>query len=159
MTQNKANDFLGRILLVADGSTSSDEAARFAFRLAAKAAAKVVAAYPVDTATMDYLLQMHIFVEDEREDFEEALVLKGNSYLARMLEMGQQFHVETECVMCKGRFHLSLLETAHKHHCDLIVIGTWHNASQAHDNFSNERELLVQLADCAVTVVKMPRKI
>ena len=154
MDKTLANDFLGRILLVADGSTSSDNAARFAFGLAAKTGATVVAGYPIDTATMDYLLQMHIFVEDEREDFEEELVRKGNSYLARMMEMGEKFHVKTECVMCKGRFHLSLLEAAHKHHCGMIVLGAWRTSSQRHDTFSHERELFVQFADCPVTVVK-----
>ena len=60
--------FLKRILLVVDGSQTSEETTAFALRMAKALESELVATYVIDTATMDYLLQMHIFVAEERED-------------------------------------------------------------------------------------------
>ncbi len=150
--------FMSRIMLVVDGSQAADAAADFAFRMAHKLQCPLTAVYTIDTATMDYLLQMHIFVSDEREDFENALEAKGNSYLQRISRIGQVAGITVNTHIIKGRFHESVLKFARENQMDVLVIGGWKKTSHDKDAFSVERERILDLAECPVFVIKEPRK-
>ena len=156
----KANDgtFLRRLMLVVDGSQLSEEAAYFAFRLASRLDCALEAVYSVDTATMDYLLQMHIFVSEEREEFEAAIEEKGKSYLERVKRLAEACGLELETRILRGRFHQTILDYGKASQADAIVLGGWGDGhGHAKDTFSVERELILKLAECPVFVVKTPR--
>ena len=150
--------FLRRLMLVVDGSQLSEEAAYFAFRLAKRLGCALEAVYSVDTATMDYLLQMHIFVSEEREEFEAAIEEKGKSYLDRVRRLAEACGVEVETRILRGRFHQTILDYGKASRADAIVLGGWGNGrGHGKDTFSVERELIMKLAECPVFVVKIPR--
>jgi len=94
-----------RALLVVDGSQPSQDAAQFAVGLAANLSCELLAAFVIDVAVMDYLMQMRIFVKEEREEFEEDLERKGRRVLIHVQDAGAKAGVEVETIMCKGRFH------------------------------------------------------
>ena len=159
-TNAKPNDgiFLRRLLLVVDGSQLSEEAAYFAFRLAARLECALEAVYSVDTATMDYLLQMHIFVSEEREEFEAAIEEKGKSYLERVRRLAETCGVTLETKILRGRFHQTILDYGKASQADAIVLGGWGDGhGHSKDTFSVERELIMKLAECPVFVVKSSR--
>ncbi len=160
-TTSKVNDgtFLRRLMLVVDGSQLSEEAAYFAFRLARRLECELEAVYSVDTATMDYLLQMHIFVSEERQEFEAAIEAKGRSYLDRVKRLADACGMELETKILRGRFHQTILDYGKASHADAIVLGGWGggHGGQAKDTFSVERELIMALATCPVFVVKTPQ--
>lgn len=143
-----------RILLVADGSQPSQEAAQLAINLAANLSCELLAAFVVDVALMDYLMQMRIFVKEEREEFEEDLERKGRRVLLHVQEAGAKVGVEVETILCKGRFHQSILQLAAEHKVDTIVINGWKYSSAQKDMSSVERQLVLDQAECPVIVVK-----
>ena len=150
-------NFLRRLLLVVDGSQRSEEAACFACRLAKRLGCALEAVYSVDTATMDYLLQMHIFVSDERNEFEAAIEEKGKSYLERVKRFAEAYGIELETKILRGRFYQTILDYGKASQADAIVLGGWGDGrGHAKDTFSVERELIMKLAECPVFVVKSP---
>lgn len=146
------------ILLVVDGSESSDEAAKYAIRLAVQTGMEILAVYAIDTATMDYLLQMHILVSAEREDFESALELKGESYLQYTERLARKAGARIETRIVRGRFHEEIARIAVENHADMAVMGSWRRLARGKDSSAAERELLLDRIDCPLLVVKPPRK-
>ena len=117
--------FLKRVMLVVDGSQAGDAAAHFAFRFARRLNCPLFAVYAIDTATMDYLLQMHIFVSEERDEMDMALESKGRSYLERINRMGEACGVQVETKIVRGAFHQAILQQARRHNAEMIIIGGW----------------------------------
>jgi len=152
--QKPGSDFLTKILLVIDGSESSQNAAIFAVRLAQSTGAKIVAVYIIDTATMDYLLQMRIFITEEREELEATLEQKGKRYLSLVKEKAEQRGVEISTCIAKGRQSKAILHMARSSNVSAIVLGGWNNELQQKDVSSIERQLILDAAECPVLVIK-----
>lgn len=146
--------FLKRILLVVDGSQTSEETTAFALRMAKALESELVATYVIDTATMDYLLQMHIFVAEEREDFEEAILEKGTAYLKRTQKLAQALEIPLETAILRGRLHQEILRYVRQKNINAIVIGGRKYINHGKDIFSVERDLLLELATIPVILVK-----
>ncbi|MBT3376761.1 MAG: universal stress protein [Lentisphaerae bacterium] len=145
---------LRHVLLVVDGSEPSMAAARFSVQLAAQYDARITAVYVIDTATMDYLMQMHILVSDERQEFESDLNRTGNRYLDYVKTVGNNNGVEVETVLEKGSFHQQILKVARARDVDAIVVGGWRRTVTKKDAASVERQLILDEASCPVIVVK-----
>ena len=142
------------ILLVVDGSIASEAAARYAVWLAAQTGARILAVYDIDTAMMDYLLQMHILVSAEREDFEAALDAKGLSYLDFTRRIAEKADVEMDTLIIRGRFHEEFARLADENDADMIVIGCWRYNARGKDSSATERELLLNTSRVPVTIVR-----
>ncbi len=142
------------ILLVVDGSEASVAAANFAVRLAASMHAPVAAVYIVDTATMDYLMQMRIFVSDERQEYEADLERTGQRYLDYVSTIATKQDVAVEKILQRGSFHQTVLQLARARNVDVIVLGGWLRTVTRKDATSVERQLILDEADCPVLVIK-----
>jgi len=149
-------NLLGSLLLVVDGSEPSMEAARFAMNLAKQVGSRVTAVYVVDTATMDYLMQMRIFVSEERSEFEADLERTAQRYLEYVTTIGRKQGVPTETVLRKGRIHTVIIQEARALKVDAIVLGGCCRSATRKDATSVERQLVLDLASCPVIVVKSP---
>ncbi len=151
---NEQMPFLKRVLLVVDGSQASEAATAFALRMAAAVGNELVAAYVVDTATMDYLQQMHIFVSEERDDLEASINAKGQAYLDRTKRLAQAVNAHVDTVVLRGRTHQAVLNYVREYNVDAIVIGGRRGLYHDKDIFTVERELLLELATVPVMVIK-----
>jgi nucleotide-binding universal stress UspA family protein len=149
-----ATNLLGSCLLLVDGSEPCVTAAGFAIELAKQTGSRITAVYVVDTATMDYLMQMHIFVKEEREEFETDLEHSGQRYLEYVATIGRKLGVPLETVLRKGRFHSTIIQEARTLAVDAIVVGGWRRSVTRKDVASIERQLIPDQADCPVLVVK-----
>ncbi len=149
---------LGKLLLVVDGSEPSIAAANFAVRFAQQVSASITAIYVVDTATMDYLMQMKIFVTDEREDFEQDLERTGQRYLDYVKAIAGKQGMEVQTEMHKGSFHQRILQQARTMKADMIVLGGWHRTVTRKDMASVERQLILDEATCPVLVIKAEKE-
>lgn len=149
---------LESLLLVVDGSEPSIAAANFAVRLAGEIGSQVIAVYVVDTATMDYLLQMQIFVREEREEFEQDLQRTGTRYLEYVTTLGKKAGVAVDTVLSRGRFHTMILQEARTRHVDAIILGGWRRSVTRKDATSVERQLILDQADCPVVVINAEEK-
>ena len=144
------------VLLVVDGSEASVAAANLAVRMAAQQQCALTAVYVVDTATLDYLLQMRIFVAQEREGFEGDLEKTGRRYLEYVTTIGRNHAVAVETVLRRGSFHQQVLKEARERKVDAIVLGGWRRTIARKDTASVERQHILDQADCPVIVVKAP---
>lgn len=151
-------NLLGHLLIVVDGSQPSIAAANFAVELAAQLGSRLSAVYAVDTATMDYLLQMHIFVKQEREEYEKDLERTGGRYLEYVKTIGNNHGIEVNTLLHRGRFHQVILREARALQVDAIVVGGWRRSVTRKDATSVERQLILDQADCPVIVVKDEEK-
>jgi len=149
-----SRSLLKKVLLVVDGAEPSIAAANYAVQLACQTGAQVTAFYVVDTATMEYLMQMHIFVSDEREEFERDLERTGGRYLEYVRTIGANHGVTIETIQRKGAFHQAIVREAREQGYDTIVLGGWRRTVMAKDATSVERQLVLDEADCPVIIVK-----
>lgn len=149
-----ADNLFNTILLVVDGAEPSIAAAHYAVDLAAQTGGTITAVYVVDTATMEYLTQMNIFVQDERNDFEKELEQTGKRYLDFVRTLGQKQGLDIDTIMESGTFHQVILQAARSLPADVIVVGGWHRTVTRKDTTSVERQLILDQADCPVIVVK-----
>ena len=154
MSEQQTSAFLKRVLLVVDGSKESEQATAFALRLVANLQSELIATYIVDTATLDYLLQMRIFVSEEREEFESSINMKGQAYLERTKRLAKAANVDIQTEVLRGRLNQVVLNYVRNHQIDAIVIGGRRGLYHDKDVFTVERELLLELADIPVLVIK-----
>lgn len=145
---------LKTILLVVDGSEASIAAANYAVKLTVQIDGSLSAMYVVDTATMEYLMQMHIFVAEEREEFERDLEQTGKKYLDYVRTIAEKQGLEIETLQTKGSFHQCILEEARRRNTDAVVVGGWRRSVMSKDTTSVERQLILDEAVCPVIVVK-----
>ena len=147
-------NLLGTLLLVVDGSEPSIVAANFAVHLASQIGSTITAVYVVDTATMDYLLQMHIFVSDERQEFERDVENTGKRYLEYVRTIGNNNGIEITTKLLNGSFHQTILAMARNQKVDAIILGGWRRSITRKDATSVERQLILDEAECPVIVIK-----
>lgn len=145
---------MGRLMLVVDGSNASLAASDFAVAMAAEKGCSIIAVYVVDTATMDYLVNMRLLLTTERLGFEKQLEATGHRHLERVVKMAEPMGVKIETHMTRGIFHKSILHLAREHHADAIVVGGWQRTVTRKDYPSVERQAILDEAECPVIVVK-----
>jgi len=142
------------VLLVVDGSEAAVAAANVAVRMAAQHGCALSAVYVVDTATLDYLLQMRILVNQEREGLEQDLVKTGARYLEYVSTIARKQSIEVETALRHGSIHQEILKEAYERGVDAIVLGGWKRTIARKDTASVERQHILDQADCPVIVVK-----
>jgi nucleotide-binding universal stress UspA family protein len=149
-----APELLASCLLVVDGSEPSIIAANFAVGLARQIGSRITAVYVVDTATMDYLMQLRVFVKEERDEFEADIERTGQRYLEYVSTIARKNGVTVDTILRKGRFHAVILKEARDLGVHAIIIGGWHRSVTRKDATGVERRLVLDLAECPVIVVK-----
>mgnify|MGYP006279873247 CR=1 FL=1 len=149
-----AANLFNKILLVVDGSEPSIAAAHYAVKLAVQSGGDITAIYVVDTATMEYLTQMNIFIQEERSEFEKELEQTGRRYLDFVRTIAGKEGLEIETLIDNGTFHQVVLQTARQLASDVIVLGGWRRSITRKDTASVERQTILDQADCPVIVVK-----
>ena len=146
---------LEKIMVVVDGSAASLDAVDYSLSLAmGLEGCKLCAAFVVDTASMDLLLQMHIFVGRERSSFEDELETKGRRTLEFVRGRADSYGLDVDTFLLKGRAAQSVLKAVRELDVDLLVMGGCHDGSTRKDTSSVEYQLLLDQADCPVMVIK-----
>jgi nucleotide-binding universal stress UspA family protein len=143
-----------KILLHVDGSDASMAAAAFAVDLAAAQNSQLTVVYVVDTATMEYLSQMRIFIKEEKDEFEKDLERTGARYLEYVKTLAAKQGVEPNLKCMRGSIHQIILEQAREEAADAVIIGGWRRTVTRKDATSVERQLILDEAPCPVIVVK-----
>ena len=143
-----------KILLHIDGSDASMAAAVFAVDLAAAQNSDLIVVYVVDTATMEYLSQMRIFIEEEKDEFAEDLERNGGRYLEYVKTLAGKQGIEPSLKCIRGSIHQVILDQARDEAADVVIVGGWRRTVTRKDATSVERQLILDEAPCPVIVVK-----
>ena len=149
----KPGIFQNAIVLV-DGTESSMAAARFAIDMASRTGCRLTAISAVDTDILNQLLRTRIFVEEEREDYEQELELDAGKFLRYVNELAKKQKVKVESVVLKGSPHGTILGEAKRRQADLIILGHWRTSVAKRDILARERQLILDAAECSVLVVR-----
>jgi nucleotide-binding universal stress UspA family protein len=147
-------NLFSKLLVMVDGSESSTAAADFAGRLAQQTGARLHAVYVVDTATMDYLMQLRIFVAEERQECEKDLERTGARYLEYARAVGRKHGVEVETHLRKGPVDRSVLQAIRELGVDALIMGGWCGGVSHKDATCTARQLILAEALCPVIVIK-----
>jgi nucleotide-binding universal stress UspA family protein len=104
---------------------------------------------------MDYLMQMRILIQDERQEFEHDLESSGQRYLEYVRTLADKHDVsQVETELLRGSLHQIILRRARELGVDAIVVGGWKQTITRKDTTSVERQLILSEADCPVVTVK-----
>ncbi len=142
------------ILLVVDSSDAAVRAARKAIELAADLAARVDAAYVVDTGTLRQLLSGKILVAEEMEEFEEDLAGGGRKYLRMVEELADDYDVPLETHLLKGSWTPAILAEVKRINADLVVLGGFKYSMVKRDLVCKQKQTLIDDAPCPVMIVR-----
>jgi nucleotide-binding universal stress UspA family protein len=135
---------VARILVCVDGSRASLEAARGCIDLAARWHSRMRAVYVV-----------------EREDIDgggeavrvERLRRSGESFLARIVALGEERGLEVERAVLEGVPFEVILDDARRWKADLIVMGRMGRAGPGRALLGSEAERVLEFTDRPVLIV------
>ena len=142
------------VLLLVDGSESSVNAARYAVSLCKNVNSKLIGVSVVDVDTLNRLLSSHIFIQEEKEEYEREMEASNRGYLKFVEDLANRYRVKFESILVKGSIHRAILEEAKKHKVDLIVLGGWKRTVTSRDILAREREIILDESDVNVIVIK-----
>ncbi len=145
---------LKKILVVADGSNESINACKFAINLSKQYGIELHATYVVDIATLDQLLKTHIFVADEKKEYEKDIEMTGQRQLEYIKLLGAEKNVTVSTSLLKGSIHSSILSEVKKIGADAIIMGGWKDTRMRMDLAAKERQYLLDASPCSIIIVK-----
>jgi nucleotide-binding universal stress UspA family protein len=150
----KKKSFFKKILAVVDNSDISIHAAEFAVNYADTQDADLYVVTVVDTDTINRLMKIKIFIEEEKEEFELDLERTAKKNLNYIKEMAESKKVDVKSFLLKGNIHKMVLRKAEDIDADLIVLGGWKLSIIKRDLLVRERQLILDEAKCCVIIVK-----
>lgn len=150
----KKKSFFKKILAVVDNSDISIHAAEFAVNFADTQDADLYVVTVVDTDTINRLMKIKIFIEEEKEEFEIDLERTAKKNLNYIKEMAESKKVDVKTFLLKGNIHKMVLRKAEEIDADLIVLGGWKLSIIKRDLLVRERQLILDESKCCVIIVK-----
>jgi nucleotide-binding universal stress UspA family protein len=145
---------LAHILVLVDGTESSDRAADVAIELACSLGARLTAMAVVDTDTLHQLLSVNILVDAEMGEFEKELEASASRHLANVCDRGRARKMAVEEVLATGASEAVVLREAQSRHAGMIVLGGFHSSRVGRDLLARQRQQILDRAACPVLVVK-----
>ena len=143
-----------RILVYIDGTEESVTAAQYAICLARTCRASLTALYVVNTRALRDLLKAHIFIEQERNDYERDLEADAERYLRHVDGLARAKGVELETVSVSGTVHQEIKNCIQERGIDILVLGELSHVRSRRDEFYNETDMAMRRAPCPVLIVK-----
>lgn len=150
----KKVDILNKVLLVIDASKASLAATDYAIQLAQQTKGELIAIYVVDTETMDYLKNLRILADTERQFFEKQIETSGKHILDNIKQKADKLQISNKTILSRGVFHKEVLICAAQEQANLIIVGGWARTITRKDKPSVERQLIMDEASCPVLIIK-----
>ena len=142
------------ILVIVDGTDTSDRAVRLAVALASATRARLTAIAFVETDTLKRLLTVKVLSEAEMGDFEKGLEESAGSQLASAAATGKAAGVAIETAVVRGNSEETVPREVARRGNDLIVLGAFDSRRANHDLLARQRQQIVDRAPCPVLVAR-----
>lgn len=145
---------ISKILVYVDGSGQSYAAVRMAVVLARVLGAEIFALAVVNTRALSDLVQAHIFLESEREEYRRDLEGDVERYMNRVRELGRKKGVSISVESASGSVATEIKNKASQLGIDLLVLGEVAEVRSRRDELSDETERAARMVPCSVLVAK-----
>jgi len=148
-----------RIMVYVDGSEGSILAMRLAVVLADFMDAELHALSIVNTRALSELVQSHIFLEAEQEEYRRELLDDGARYLNHAVEMGRRKNIFVKGVNLSGSIAAGIKEKVDELDIDLLVMGPPPRIRSRRDALFDEVESAMRTVDCSVLIARGEERI
>ncbi len=143
-----------KILVYVDGSGQSYAAVRMAIVLARSMHAELYALSVVNTRALSDLVQAHIFLESEREEYKHDLEGDVERYMKRVSELGRKKEVTIIAETVSGTISTEIKNKVNQLGVDLLVFGEVVEVRSRRDEMSDETERAARMVSCSVLIAK-----
>ena len=142
------------LLVIVDGTETSDRAVRLAVILAAATRARLTAIAFVETDTLKRLLTVKVLSQSEMGDFEQGLEESAQRQLAAAVATGRVGGVAIETAIVRGNSEETVPREVARRGNDLIVLGAFDSQRATRDLLARQRQQIVDRAPCPVLVAR-----
>ncbi len=142
------------LLVIVDGTETSDRALRLAIAQAAATRARVTAIAFVETDTLKRLLTVKVLSEAEMGDFELGLEESAQRQLTAAVATGKACGVAIETAIVRGNSEETVPREVARRGNDLIVLGAFDSQRANRDLLARQRQQIVDRAPCPVLVAR-----
>ena len=142
------------LLVIVDGTETSDRAVRLAVVLAAATKARVTAIAFVETDTLKLLLNVKVLSMPEMGDFEMGLEQSARRQLDAAVATGKSGGVAIETDIVRGNSEETVPREVARRGNDLIVLGAFDSQRANRDILARQRQQIVDRAPCPVLVAR-----
>ena len=142
------------LLVIVDGTETSDRAVRLAVILAAAIRARLTAIAFVETDTLKRLLTVRVLSQSEMGDFEQGLEESAQRQLAAAVATGRAGGVAIETAIVRGNSEETVPREVARRGNDLIVLGAFDSQRANRDLLARQRQQIVDRAPCPVLVAR-----
>lgn len=138
------------VVVSTDGTPFAMRAVEATFRLAKKDHAKIIVISVVDTSVLaDFAGQS----SGRRRKMERELELNAEEAVAKVGRLAEEWSVDAEMIIKKGRPHIEIVTAATQAEADLIVMGKRSGHRAGRHPVGGVTQRVVEDADCAVLIV------
>ncbi len=143
-----------RILVYLDGSEGSINALMYSILLAKSTGAQLHAVYVVNTKALGDLVRSHIFVDQEKAEYQADLRKDASRHIrhAERLASSKDLDIVTEVI--DGSPHHVILDYIKAHSIDLLALGPVNVIRSRRDELTSENDRMLRTAPCPVIVVR-----
>jgi len=143
-----------KILVYVDGSGQSYAAVRLAVVLARSMHAELFALAVVNTRALSDLVQAHIFLEAEREEYRRDLEGDVDRYMNRVRELGRKKDITIIAESVSGSVSAEIKNKVNQLGVDLLVLGEVAEVRSRREEMSDETERAARMVSCSVLIAK-----
>ena len=142
------------LLVIVDGTETSDRAVRLAVILAAATRARLTAIAFVETDTLKRLLTVRVLSQSEMGDFEQGLEESARRQLAAAVATGKAGGLAIETAIVRGNSEETVPREVARRGNALIVLGAFDSQRANRDLLARQRQQIVDRAPCPVLVAR-----
>lgn len=142
------------IMVVVDGTDTSDRAIDLAIDLAKSLRAKLTGVSIIETDTLKQLLNAKILTESEMGDFERGLEDSSHRQLVEAKTKAKKSGLNMETCIAKGNSEVTIPHEVRTRKIDMIVLGIFDSNKASRDLLIRQRQQIVDHAPCPVLVAR-----
>ncbi|MFA6844579.1 MAG: universal stress protein [Sphaerochaetaceae bacterium] len=143
-----------QIVVYIDGSEGSLSAVMYAVLLAKQNDAKLTAVYVINTRALSELVRAGVFVDVERDEYQNDLQSDADRYLRHAQKLAQQKQVNIETVKLEGTVHVMMTSLLKEINADLLVLGGVADIRSRREELASETDRMMRTSPCPVLVVR-----
>jgi nucleotide-binding universal stress UspA family protein len=138
------------VVVSTDGTPFAMRGVEAAFRLARENHAKIIVISVIDTSVMaDFAGES----DGQRRKMERELEINAEEAVAKVGRLAEEWGVDAEMIVKKGRPHIEIVTVASHAEADLIVMGKRSGHRAGRHPVGGVTQRVVEDADCAVLIV------